>query len=84
MVGTNAFLLEAAPSDRRPSYIAFLNTCTFPLAFLSLVAGALIKPGNAGLEILFGLVAISGFLTLLASLKLKSVRRNSEAPAPEC
>ncbi|MFP4027365.1 MAG: MFS transporter [Candidatus Brocadiia bacterium] len=74
VVGTNAFLLESAPDDRRPSYIAFLNTCTFPLAFLSLIAGALITPQGPGLEILFGVVVVSGMLTLIAAVKLKAVR----------
>lgn len=39
IVGTNAFMLESAPSRRRASYIAFLNTVTFPLAFTSMLAG---------------------------------------------
>jgi MFS family permease len=43
IVGTNAFMLESAPSRRRASYIAFLNTVTFPLAFSSMLAGLVLS-----------------------------------------
>ena len=39
IVGTNAFMLQSAPRRRRASYMAFLNTVTFPLAFTSMLAG---------------------------------------------
>ena len=47
IVGTNAFMLESAPSDRRGSYIAFLNTITFPLAFGATIVGVVLSQLDA-------------------------------------
>jgi len=78
LIGTQAFTLESAPPERRPSYMAFLNTVTIPMTFLPALAGVLVAADVMGLSTLFGLVAVSGLLTLALSLRLAEVRR---APA---
>jgi len=82
MIGVNAFVLEAAPPDRRPSYIAFISTVTMPMAFVPLIVGALIGSVPERLDILFGVVAVSGIATFLAALHLRDVRpRDADARA---
>ncbi len=41
--GRMTYVLEIAPSDRRPTYTSFLNTFMLPLAVLPLVAGGLVS-----------------------------------------
>ena len=79
MIGTQAFTLEAAPPHRRPSYIAFLNTLTFPLTFLPLLAGALIGAKAERLDLVFIVAAAGGALVLLASYALREVREAAGA-----
>jgi len=74
MVGNNAYLIESAPPDRRPSYVAFLNTLTFPMMLLPAVAGALVSQITIGLDILFAAVVLSGLLSLVSALRLTEVR----------
>jgi MFS family permease len=76
MISNSSFLLESAPPDRRPSYIAFLNTAAFPLTFLPAIVGALMGESGKGLEILFGVSVLSGCLTLATALRLKEVRKS--------
>jgi MFS family permease len=74
IIGMLAFTIESAPAERRPSYVAFLNTATFPLAFLSGVVGLLVGLKLISLTALFVVVAASGLLTLLTALRLREVR----------
>jgi len=82
IIGINALLLEAAPPDRRPSYIAFLNTVCFPFTFLPLLAGILIGSHTARFDALFAVLIAGGLLYLLAALLLTEVRGNSNPPPP--
>jgi len=85
MIGVNAFMIESAPPGRRPSYMAFLNTVTSPLAVLPLVAGALIDGGVLELDTLFICIATAGVLSFLTAARLEEVRRpgtTSEFPEP--
>jgi len=74
MIGSHGFMLESAPPARRPSYIAFLNTVTFPMTFLPALAGLLVDREVVGLSALFAIVAASGILTFLVGLSLTEVR----------
>lgn len=77
VIGLNAFMLESAPADRRPSYVAFLNTVTFPLTFLPALAGLVVGRSAARLDALFAFVAFSGVLTAAAGRRLTEVREDA-------
>ena len=74
-IGVSAFLIEAAPPNRRPSYIAFLNTVTFPFTFLPLLAGLVVGQSVFRLELLFAAVTVSGVLSFVAASRLTEVRQ---------
>ena len=74
-IGSNAFLIEAAPPNRRPSYIAFLSAVTFPLTLLPALAGFIVGKNVGRLEVLFMAVTVSGLLSLVAALRLTEVRK---------
>ena len=73
-IGLNAFILESAPPDRRPSYMAFLNTASFPFTFLPALAGMIVGSHLHRLEGLFAVCTVSGLLTVLAVWRLTEVR----------
>ena len=77
VIGLNAFMLESAPADRRPSYVAFLNTVTFPLTFLPALAGLIVGRSTVRLDALFAFVAFSGVLTFAAGRRLTEVREDA-------
>ena len=74
MIGVNALLIESAPKDKRPSYIAFINTVAFPLAFLPAVAGVLVGDRPFAFDILFVVIAASGLLYFRCALGLSEIR----------
>jgi hypothetical protein len=74
MVGTSGYMVESAPDDRRPSYLAFLNTVTVPVAFVAPVLGLLVGLDPLGLVSVFIISAAGGLLTLVVSLRLTEVR----------
>jgi len=74
MIGRNSFVLEIAPPDRRPSYVAFLNTIAFPLTVLPTAVGALVGHDVERLDVVFIVIALSGVLTFLSALRLREVR----------
>ena len=77
IIGTNAFMLEAAPDRRRPSYIAFLNTVSFPLTFLPMLAGAIVGNNPFRLDLLFGAVALAAVFFFFCTLRLEEVRHET-------
>lgn len=86
MVGTSGYMVEAAPADRRPSYLAFLNTVTIPVTFIAPLLGLLVRLDPVGLVSVFIIAASGGLLTLVISLKLSEVRHAGPAggnPASE-
>ncbi len=56
--------------------MAFLNTVTFPMTFLPLVAGVLITAGAFSPDSVFWIAGASGVLTLLFTLRLTEVRES--------
>ncbi|KPJ63347.1 MAG: hypothetical protein AMS15_00620 [Planctomycetes bacterium DG_23] len=67
------FLLEMAPERRRPSFIAFMNTFAFPLAFFPLLGG--IFADAFGFNLLFFISFLSGMAMLYFVLRLEEVRK---------
>ncbi|MHC4715647.1 MAG: MFS transporter [Planctomycetota bacterium] len=74
MIGHSTFLVEGAPAARRASYIAFLNTVTFPLALLPWAAGWLIDGGVIRFDVLFAVAAVSGIASPIVALGLRRTR----------
>ncbi len=68
-LGGYRFLITSAPAERRPSYIAFLNTLTSPLTLLPL-AGAWLAE-SVGMTALFSVVAAGGLLYLVSAFRMK-------------
>jgi len=83
IIGAFALMLEIAPANRRPSYVAFLNTVAFPLTFLPAVVGALVGEHTRRLDIVFVAVAVGGLLTILAARQLGDVRAGKPAAAAD-
>jgi hypothetical protein len=77
-LGVHSFLIRAAPSHRRASYIAFLNTLTSPLTMLPLAAAVLADV--LGMEIVvFGSVLVGGLLAAGSAWRLRPVEEAAEA-----
>jgi hypothetical protein len=70
VIGNSYFVVRSAPPDRRPSYLAFLNTITSPLTLLPLAAAAM--AGRAGMSSVFLLTVTGGGFALLVALRLHS------------
>ncbi len=83
MIGGRRFLVTNAPPHRRPSYMAFLNALTTPLAVLPLAAAWLIE--SAGMTTLFTAVVGGGLLALVPALRMRprEVPLTSEISPPD-
>ncbi|MBT3269697.1 hypothetical protein HN371_21310 [Candidatus Poribacteria bacterium] len=77
IIARNAFIVEIAPDDRRPSYIAFLNTVSLPMSILPVLAGWTIGGSTNGLDGLFIVVAVTGALTFVVASRLTEVREDA-------
>lgn len=75
VLGGQRLLITNAPVDRRPTYLAFLNTLTSPLTLLPLAGAALAK--MAGMTTLFYIVVLGGVVILAASVTMQA-----DAPPP--
>lgn len=78
-IGGKRFLITSAPKERRPSYVAFLNTITSPLTLLPLL-GAWVAQ-QAGMRVLFALLLGGGLLSLTSALRMNpthALREDSE------
>ena len=73
------FLITSAPPERRPTYVAFLNTITSPLTLLPL-AGALLA-SLAGMTTLFTVICAGGVLSVTAALRMRPATRNGQPTA---
>ncbi len=73
------FLITSAPPERRPTYVAFLNTITSPLTLLPL-AGALLAQ-QAGMTTLFAVICIGGILSVAAAFHMRPAMRNGQPTA---
>ena len=79
MIARTSFVLETAPSDRVPSYRAFLDTTLLPMMILPLVVSLLIRGADgrvdtARAEIMFLCIVAGGLLSIFAALRFREVR----------
>jgi len=86
MIARNSFVLETAPSDRVPSYRAFLDTTLLPMLFLPVLVGLLVRGADGRVdtvraEIMFLCIVASGLLSIFAALRFREVRGESGSRA---
>ena len=74
-VGNINYLLEIAPSKKRPTYIGLSSTLVAPTALFPLIGGVIIQ--YASFVTLFALTAILISISFLLSLKLQESRKYS-------
>jgi len=82
-IGHMTYSLNMAPGISRPTYLGFLNTVMFPLSFIPVMAGGLIKV--LSYESVFVLSAITSVLTVYFAIKLSDVdNRDDIEPKDDC
>ena len=65
------YTLNMAPSMSRPTYLGFLNTLMFPMSFVPVLAGALLRV--ISYESMFILSAAMSALAVYFAIKLSNV-----------
>ena len=74
-IANHTYLLEVAPRERRPLYIGFMNSMTFPFMLSPILGGAIVSLfGYRTLFIIGGLSAIVGWII---SIKLSEPRHTA-------
>jgi len=74
-IANHTYLLEAAPRERRPLYIGFMNSMTFPFMLSPILGGAIVSLfGYRTLFVIGGLSAIVGWII---SIKLSEPRHTA-------
>jgi MFS family permease len=80
-IANQTYLLESAPGDRRPLYVGFMNSLSFPFMLSPILGGVVVAA--LGYRVLFGLGALAAAANLLASSRLAEPRRRLPAPGEE-
>jgi len=80
-IANQTYLLESAPPDRRPLYVGFMNSLSFPF-MLSPILGGLVVAG-LGYRALFAVGALAAVGNLVASNRLVEPRRRVPSPGEE-
>ena len=76
-MGTTNYLLEIAPEDRRPSYMAFMRVLQAPTVLMPLISGTVAE--WISFEAAFFLSALAATTTLTLVLRLDEPRRQVRA-----
>jgi predicted MFS family arabinose efflux permease len=71
-VANNTYLLESAPPDRRPLYVGFMNSLSFPFMLSPVVGGIVVE--TLGYAALFAIAAVAASANLVASLRIAEPR----------
>ena len=71
MIAYMTYSLNLAPSMSRPTYLGFLNTLMFPMSFVPLLAGTLLK--IMSYEWVFVLSAAMAALSVYFAINLSNV-----------
>ncbi|HEU4363947.1 MAG TPA: MFS transporter, partial [Candidatus Krumholzibacteria bacterium] len=78
-VANHTYLLESAPPDRRPLYIGFMNSLSFPF-MLSPIFGGIVAE-TLGYSALFAMGALAAIANTVASTQLAEPRSADRALA---
>ena len=80
-IANHTYLLEVAPLERRPLYIGFMNTMTFPFMLSPILGGAIV--GLFGYRTLFVIGGLSAAVGWVLSSKLSEPRHSARASDDE-
>lgn len=77
-IGNHTYLLEGAPRERRPLYIGFMNTLTFPFMLSPILGGVLVA--LFGYHALFVIGGVAALANCVVSSRLAEPRRHPHPP----
>lgn len=80
-IANHTYLLEVAPRERRPLYVGFMNTMTFPFMLSPILGGAIV--GIFGYRTLFVIGFLSAIANWVVSVRLVEPRHKVDAPTEE-
>jgi Na+/melibiose symporter-like transporter len=80
-IANHTYLLEVAPRTRRPLYVGFMNTMTFPFMLSPILGGAIV--GLFGYQTLFVIGLLSAIANWIVSVRLVEPRHKVDAPTEE-
>ena len=75
-VSFKSFLLESADSDRKASYLAFLNSFTAPIALLAPLVGSFLEK-SANFSLFFIFLLIISFFSFITAWNLIEIRNKN-------
>lgn len=80
-IANHTYLLEVAPRKKRPLYVGFMNTMTFPFMLSPILGGVIVA--LFGYTTLFVIGLASAIGNWLVSVRLEEPRHRAEVPAQE-
>lgn len=78
-VANHTYLLESAPPDRRPLYVGFMNSLSFPFMLSPILGGVVAE--TMGYTTLFAMGAVAAIANTVASARLVEPRAANRALA---
>jgi predicted MFS family arabinose efflux permease len=80
-IANQTYLLESAPADRRPLYVGFMNSLSFPFMLSPILGGLVVA--TLGYQALFAVGAAAAVGNVVASARLAEPRRRVPAAGEE-
>jgi MFS family permease len=80
-IANHTYLLEVAPRERRPLYVGFMNTMTFPFMLSPILGGAIVA--IFGYRTLFVIGFLAAIANWVVSVRLVEPRHKVDAPTEE-
>ncbi len=80
-IANQTYLLESAPADRRPLYVGFMNSLSFPFMLSPILGGVVVA--TLGYQTLFAVGATAAVANVIASSRLVEPRRRVPAAGEE-
>ena len=78
IISNITYLLEYAPEEKRPLYIGFMNSFSFPFMLSPLLAGLILQVTSY--RLLFGLSLLFAIVNVVLTLRLEETRDNPSDP----
>jgi MFS family permease len=72
-IANQTYLLESAPPERRPFYVGFMNSLSFPFMLSPILGGLVVA--TLGYRTLFAVGGLAAVANIVASARLKEPRR---------
>jgi len=80
-IANQTYLLESAPPERRPFYVGFMNSLSFPFMLSPILGGLVVA--TLGYRTLFAIGGLAAVGNVVASARLKEPRRRLVAAGEE-